>query len=369
MDPKKVSVLVTGGAGYIGSHAVVKLLENGNMVVVIDNLSNCYKAEDQSMPESLLRAQEITGKRLKFLSVDLLNLTALESVFKIYQFDCVMHFAALKAVGESCQRPLQYYRNNVVGTLNLLDVMNKSGCYCLIYSSSATVYGDPTSLPLVEGSPTGSVTNPYGGTKHTTEMIMSNLCASDDRWKIVSLRYFNPVGAHESGLMGEDPNGIPNNLMPYIAQVAVGKLKELSIYGNDYNTRDGTGVRDYIHIQDLADGHVKALEKILEKNFNGYKVYNLGTGQGHTVLEVIKAFEEASGKLIPYNIVQRRSGDVAECYCNCKLANHELQWKAKKSLKDMCEDMWRWQQMNPNGYAGLCNNQSRFADQGKQVYN
>lgn len=353
MDPSKVTVLVTGGAGYIGSHAVVKLLENGNKVVVVDNCSNCYKDPAKPEPECLTRAQILAGKSLKFRKVDLLDSEALDNVFKAHKIDCVMHFAALKSVGESCEKPLQYYRNNVVGTLNLLDAMAKANCFRLIYSSSATVYGDPVTLPLDENSATGDCSNPYGATKHTTESIMKSLCASDNEWKIISLRYFNPVGAHESGRIGEDPSGIPNNLMPYIAQVAVGKLNELKVYGNDYPTKDGTGVRDYIHIQDLANGHTKALEKLFDDDFHGFRAYNLGTGAGHSVLEVIKAFEAACGKPIKYRIVGRREGDVASSYCDCRLANTELDWVATKTLQEMCEDMWRWQQMNPNGYAPL----------------
>ncbi|CAH1398258.1 unnamed protein product [Nezara viridula] len=350
MDACKATVLVTGGAGYIGSHAIVKLLENGNTVVAIDNCSNSYRCSDQYIPESLHRVQELTGKSVKFIPVDLLNKKEIETVFLQFKIDCVMHFAGFKSVGESCKKPLEYYRNNVVGSLNLFEVMRAFQCYRLIYSSSATVYGNPKELPLVEDSPTGNCTNPYGWTKYVIEVMASNLCGIGEGWKVISLRYFNPVGAHESGRIGEDPNGIPNNLMPYISQVAVGKLEELKVFGKDYNTKDGTGVRDYIHIEDLAEGHVKALVRICSEDFNGFRVYNLGTGSGHSVLEMIQAFEEASGKVIPYSFVGRRDGDVAECYCDCKLANSELQWFAKKSLKDMCEDTWRWQERNPNGY-------------------
>lgn len=353
MNPNKAAVLVTGGAGYIGSHTVVKLLENGNNVIVIDNCSNSFKSKDQFIPECLHRVQELTGKSVKYIPADLLNKEDIETIFLQFKIDCVMHFAGFKSVGESCRKPLEYYRNNVVGSLNLFEAMRAFHCYRLIYSSSATVYGNPKELPLVEDSPTGNCTNPYGWTKFVIEVMASNLCGTSEPWKVISLRYFNPVGAHESGRIGEDPNGIPNNLMPFISQVAVGKLEELKVFGKDYNTRDGTGVRDYIHIQDLAEGHVKALEKIFNENFKGFSVYNLGTGTGHSVLEMIQAFEEASGRAIPYSIAGRRDGDVAECYCDCMRANRELQWFAKKSLKDMCEDSWRWQQQNPNGFQAV----------------
>ena len=350
MDLSKATVLLTGGAGYIGSHTAVKLLENGNEVVVLDNCSNSYKAEGTFMPECLLRVQELTEKSVKFVPGDLLNTSDLEMVFMQFQIDCVIHLAGLKSVVESIQNPLDYYRNNFVGTFNLIEAMKKAGCFRIIYSSSATVYGNVEALPLVESSPTGNCTNPYGRTKFTTEKLLSDLCTSDRDWKVVSLRYFNPVGAHESGRIGEDPNGVPSNLMPFISQVAVGKLDELKVYGNDYPTRDGTGVRDYIHIQDLADSHVKALVKIFRNDVEGFNVYNIGTGRGHSVLEVLKAFEDASGRTVPYSVVGRRHGDIAECYCDCKFADRELRWYATKSLKDMCVDMWRWQEMNPNGY-------------------
>ncbi|XP_066905815.1 UDP-glucose 4-epimerase-like [Halyomorpha halys] len=349
----KATVLLTGGAGYIGSHTAVKLLENGNNVVVIDNCSNCYKSPEQFIPESLHRVQELTGKSVKFIPADLLNKEDIETVFLQFHIDCVIHFSGFKSVGESCKKPLEYYRNNVVGSINLFEVMKASGCYRLIYSSSATVYGNPKELPLVETSPTGNCTNPYGWTKYVIETMASNLADSSKDWKVISLRYFNPVGAHESGRIGEDPNGIPNNLMPFISQVAVGKREELKVFGKDYDTKDGTGVRDYIHIQDLADGHVKALERIFKKDFDGFRVYNLGTGTGHSVLEMIQAFEDASGKVVPYSIAGRREGDVAVCYCDCQLANRDLQWYAKKSLRDMCEDTWRWQEQNPNGFQGI----------------
>lgn len=335
-----MAVLVTGGAGYIGSHTCVQLLEAGYEVVVYDNLSN-------SKPESLKRIQEITGKPVEFIKGDLLDRKLLEEVFSRYTIESVIHFAGLKAVGESVAVPLRYYSNNIAGTLVLLEVMQKTGVKNIVFSSSATVYGLTDKMPLREDTPLGA-TNPYGRTKLMIEEILGDLHTSDKSWNIILLRYFNPVGAHISGRIGEDPNGIPNNLMPFISQVAVGKLKELSVFGNDYPTPDGTGVRDYIHVVDLAQGHIKAVEKLAQKP--GLKVYNLGTGHGTSVLEMVNAFAEATGIKISYRIVERRPGDVAECYADSSRAAEELGWKATRSVRDMCEDTWRWQSSNPAGY-------------------
>nr|CAD7431867.1 unnamed protein product [Timema monikensis] len=307
--------------------------------------------ESSSDTECLRRVQEITGKKLKFHQVDILKKEELDTIFETYDIDCVMHFAALKAVGESVQLPLLYYKNNVSGSINLFEVMNKHNVKKLLYSSSATVYGTPQKLPLTENHPTGlGCTNPYGKSKYFVEEILKDLVTSDKSWSVISLRYFNPVGAHESGLIGEDPQGVPNNLMPYIAQVAVGRRPDLKVYGNDYDTPDGTGVRDYIHIQDLAVGHLDAAKKLLSPSFSGFKAYNLGTGSGLSVLQLVKAFEEASGRKIPYEIVGRREGDIAYCYSDASLAKRELGWEAKKGLKEMCEDVWRWQSKNPQGF-------------------
>lgn len=335
-----MSILVTGGAGYIGSHACVELLEAGFEVVVADNLSN-------SKEESLKRVQEITGKTLKFYKVDLLDKDKLEEVFNKEHIDAVMHFAGLKAVGESVSIPLKYYHNNITGTLNLCDIMKKHGVTDLVFSSSATVYGDPHKVPITEDFPL-SATNPYGRTKLMIEDILRDLYKADNSWNIAILRYFNPIGAHKSGKIGEDPNGIPNNLVPYITQVAVGKLKELSVYGNDYNTHDGTGVRDYIHVVDLVLGHIKALEILKKKP--GIVTYNLGTGKGYSVLDMVKAFSKVVGKEIPYRIVSRRPGDVAKCYADPSRAKEEMGWVAERGLEEMCEDSWRWQSNNPQGY-------------------
>ncbi len=333
-------ILVTGGAGYIGSHTCVELLQAGYQVVVVDNLSN-------SKAESLNRVQELSGKRLEFHQVDILDEAALEAVFQARAVDAVIHFAGLKAVGESVAVPLRYYHNNVSGTLVLLKVMNAFGVRHLVFSSSATVYGDPHRVPITEDFPL-SATNPYGRSKLMIEDILRDLYQADRSWNIALLRYFNPVGAHPSGRIGEDPNGIPNNLMPYIAQVAVGKLPHLRVFGNDYPTLDGTGVRDYIHVVDLALGHLKALERL---NTNpGLVTYNLGTGRGYSVLEVVAAFERASGRKIPYQIVERRPGDVAVTYADPSRANRELNWAAERGLDEMCADTWRWQSANPNGY-------------------
>ena len=334
-------VIVTGGAGYIGSHTCLELLNAGYQVTVIDNLCN-------SSQESIKRVEDLTGKSIAFFEVDLLDRNRLQEVFAQSQdVQAVIHFAGLKAVGESVQRPLLYYQNNLSATLNLCQVMQLQGIKNIVFSSSATVYGDPASVPIKETFPL-SCTNPYGRTKLMSEEIMRDLHMADPQWNVVLLRYFNPVGAHKSGLIGEDPNGIPNNLMPYIAQVAVGKLQELSVFGNDYPTPDGTGVRDYIHVVDLAIGHLRALEKLKENP--GVVTYNLGTGWGASVLEMVKAFAVVSGKKIPYRITGRRVGDIAQCYANPTLAQKELGWKAKFSIMEMCEDAWRWQSVNPRGY-------------------
>lgn len=335
-----MKILTTGGAGYIGSHTCVELLQAGYEVAVVDNLSN-------SKEESLRRVERITGRPLSFYRVDLLDKPALTAVFRNHSFDAVIHFAGLKAVGESTQIPLRYYHNNITGTLILCEVMKEFGVRRMVFSSSATVYGDPPKVPITEDFPV-SPTNPYGRTKLMIEEILRDLYAADPNWQIALLRYFNPVGAHESGQIGEDPNGIPNNLFPFIAQVAVGKLKELPIFGNDYPTPDGTGVRDYIHVVDLSRGHLKALENL--RTNPGLVKYNLGTGQGYSVLEAVAAFSKACGKPIPYKIVGRRPGDVASCYADPSLAQRELGWQADKGLTEMCADTWRWQVNNPSGY-------------------
>lgn len=334
-------VFVTGGAGYIGSHACLELLSAGNEVVVADNLCN-------SKEESLKRVQEITGKSLKFYEADLTSRESMEKIFRTERIDAVMHFAGLKAVGESVSIPLRYFYNNITGTIVLCEVMEKYGVRDIVFSSSATVYGDPHKTPITEDFPL-KVANPYGRTKLMIEEILGDLHNAHAAWNIAILRYFNPVGAHVSGRIGEDPNGIPNNLVPYISQVAVGKLKKLKVYGNDYPTKDGTGVRDYIHVTDLAKGHLKALTKLKSKP--GIVAYNLGAGKGFSVLEMIKAFSKASGKEIPYDIVGRRPGDIAECYADTTKAFAELEWKAEKGIDEMCADSWRWQVNNPDGYA------------------
>lgn len=335
-----MKILVTGGAGYIGSHTCLELLQMGFEIIVVDNLSN-------SKEESLKRVQELTGKTLSFHKVDLLDKKALSAVFDKYSFDAAVHFAGLKAVGESVAIPLRYYHNNVTGTMILCEIMNEHNVKNIVFSSSATIYGDPRKVPITEDFPL-SPTNPYGSTKLMIETILKDLYHSDKDWNVALLRYFNPVGAHSSGRIGEDPNGIPNNLMPYISQVAVGKLDKLSVYGNDYPTHDGTGIRDYIHVVDLAQGHLVALDKL--KTNPGLIIYNLGTGRGHSVLEVIAAFEKASGKKIPYKIVGRRSGDIATCYTDPSKAQKELGWSAERDIDDICADTWRWQSNNPNGY-------------------
>lgn len=335
-----MTILVTGGAGYIGTHTVVELLNAGSEVIVLDNLSN-------SSIEALNRVERITGKSVTFYQGDILNKALLQKVFSDHNIDAVIHFAGLKAVGESVAKPLKYYENNVTGTLILCQVMAEFKVKNLVFSSSATVYGDPASLPITEDFPTGA-TNPYGQSKLMVEHILADLHHSDPSWNIARLRYFNPVGAHASGLIGEDPNDIPNNLMPFIAQVAVGKREALSVFGNDYPTHDGTGVRDYIHVVDLAIGHLKALEKLATKS--GLVTYNLGTGQGYSVLDMVKAFEKACGKSIAYQIAPRRPGDIAACYANPEHARTDLGWQATHSLEDMANSSWHWQSTNPNGY-------------------
>lgn len=335
-----MAILVTGGAGYIGSHTCVELLNDGYEIVVVDNLYN-------SKLESLDRVRKITGKDIRFYQIDVLDADGLKTVFSENTIEAVIHFAGLKAVGESVQLPLRYYHNNVTGTLVLCELMQKYGIKKIVFSSSATVYGTPEQVPISENSPLGA-TNPYGRAKLMIEEILRDLYISDNNWSIALLRYFNPIGAHRSGLIGEDPNGIPNNLMPYIAQVAVGKLKELQVFGNDYHSRDGTGVRDYIHVVDLAIGHLRALDKVLSTT--GVNAYNLGTGKGYSVLEMVAAFERACGRKIPYKTVERRPGDVAECYADTLKAQNEFGWVARRSIEEMCADTWRWQINNPNGY-------------------
>ena len=336
-----MQILVTGGAGYIGSHTCVELLNAGYDVIVVDNLYN-------SNQKAIDRIEQITQKKVKFYKEDILDKEALKKIFSENQIDAVIHFAGLKAVGESVQKPVEYYTVNIAGTLNLIDVMRTYGCKNIIFSSSATVYGEPAQIPITEACPKGTCTNPYGWTKWMLEQILTDVHTSDPEWNVILLRYFNPIGAHESGLIGEDPKGIPNNLLPYVAQVAIGKLKCVGVFGNDYDTPDGTGVRDYIHVVDLAKGHVKALDKIKEKA--GCKVYNLGTGKGYSVLDVINAFSKACGHDIPYEIKPRRAGDIATCYSKCDLAREELGWQAEYDLDAMCASSWKWQTMNPNGY-------------------
>ncbi len=336
-------VLVTGGAGYIGSHTCLELLESGHQVTVVDNLSN-------SSLESLKRVERLTGREITFHQADLLNATAINEIAGSEPFDAVIHFAALKAVGESVSKPLEYYQNNLTGTINLCEAVVKHNILNFVFSSSATVYGLPKSLPLSESAPTliHETTNPYGRSKLVMEFILRDLQVAYPSMNIALLRYFNPVGAHSSGEIGEDPSGLPNNLLPYVSQVAVGKLEKLSVFGDDYETPDGTGVRDYIHVVDLAVGHVKALEKLASNP--GLVVYNLGTGKGYSVLEIIAAFEKASGRAVPYAMVGRRPGDIAACYADPELATRELGWKAERGIEEMCADSWRWQSKNPNGF-------------------
>ncbi len=335
-------ILVTGGAGYIGSHTTLALLEAGFEVVVLDNLCN-------SSAESLRRVEQICGKAPLFVQGDIRDRALLDELFAAHSITAVLHFAGLKAVGESVRKPLDYYANNVAGSVNLCQAMAAAGVFRLVFSSSATVYGEPTQMPIGEDLPTGVPTNPYGRSKLMVEELLQDLAASDPRWSIALLRYFNPVGAHASGLIGEDPNGIPNNLLPYISQVAIGSLKQLSVFGDDYPTADGTGVRDYIHVLDLADGHLKALRAIGRQA--GVNIWNLGTGTGYSVLQMIRAFEQASGQPVPYQVVERRPGDIAECWADPTKAARELGWKAERGLPQMMADTWRWQLANPQGYA------------------
>ena len=335
-----MAILLPGGAGYIGSHTAVELLKAGKEIIIIDNFSN-------SKPEVLDKIKQITGKEFKFYELDYLDREKLEKVFEENKIEAVLNFAGYKAVGESVQKPIEYYTNNISGCLVLLDVMRKYGVKKFIFSSSATVYGDPEKVPITEESKTGGTTNPYGTTKLFIEQILKDIYVSDNTWDICILRYFNPVGAHESGLIGEEPKGIPNNLMPYVVRVASGQLKELSVFGNDYNTPDGTGVRDYIHVVDLAKGHIKALEK-LEKENTGIYIYNLGTGVGYSVLDMVKAFEESTGKKVNYKIAERRAGDIATCYSDPAKAKKELNWEATKNLEDMCRDSWKYIQNRKN---------------------
>lgn len=335
-------VLVTGGAGYIGSHTLVELINSNYQVVVVDNLVN-------SSSESIRRVEQITGREVPFYEVDVCDQVKLDGIFAEHNIEAVIHFAGLKAVGESVALPLKYYENNLISTLSLMDSMKKHGVNKLIFSSSSTVYGTPEKLPLTEESPVGiGLTNPYGKTKYMIEEILRDACLADPELEVTILRYFNPVGAHESGLIGEDPSGIPNNLLPYVSQVAVGKLEKLGVFGDDYDTVDGTGVRDYIHVVDLARGHVAALDKMKP----GALVYNLGTGQGVSVLEIVKAFEKVAEREIPYEIKPRRPGDIAACYANCQKAADELDWRAELTIDDACRDSWRWQSQNPNGFKG-----------------
>ncbi len=336
-----MAILITGGCGYIGSHTCIEMLNAGYDIVVIDNYYN-------SKPEALRRVKEISGKEFPFYECDIRDAEGLRKVFRAHKIEAVIHFAGLKAVGESVREPLMYYDNNVAGTVMLCQVMAEMGCKRIIFSSSATVYGTGNPSPLKEDMPTGAVTNPYGRTKFMIEGILSDLCVSDSEWSAVLLRYFNPIGAHESGRIGEDPNGIPNNLMPYISQVAIGKLQKLSVFGDDYDTPDGTGVRDYIHVVDLARGHVKAVGYALEHN--GAEAINLGTGVGYSVLDLVNAFKTANGVDVPYAIAPRREGDVATCYSAPAKAAALLNWKAEKNVEDMCRDTWRWQSQNPKGY-------------------
>lgn len=339
-----MNILLTGGAGYIGSHTIIELDKAGHSVIVVDNLVN-------SNPESLRRVAKIIGKEIPFYEVDVRDKDVLSKVFDNNQFDAVIHFAGLKAVGESVSKPLEYYHNNMTGTFILLDAMRQYGCKNIIFSSSATVYGNPAIIPITEECPKGHCTNPYGQTKSMLEEVLIDVQKADPEWNVVLLRYFNPIGAHQSGMIGENPNGIPNNLMPYITQTAVGIRKELGIFGNDYDTHDGTGVRDYIHVCDLASGHVAALSAINKKC--GLAIYNLGTGHGYSVLDVVKAFEKVNGVKVPYSIKPRRPGDIATCYCNPAKAKAELGWEAQYGIEEMCRDSWNWQKNNPNGYSEL----------------
>lgn len=337
-----MAILVTGGAGFIGSHTCVELLNAGYDVVVVDNLYNASE-------KSLERVEQITGRKVTFYEADILDREALNTIFDKEKIDSVIHFAGLKAVGESVAKPIEYYYNNIAGTLVLCDVMRNHGVKNIVFSSSATVYGDPAFIPITEECPKGQITNPYGQTKGMLEQVLTDIYVSDPEWNVILLRYFNPIGAHKSGMIGEDPKGIPNNLVPYVAQVAIGKREKLGVFGNDYDTPDGTGVRDYIHVVDLAKGHVAAIRKLDEKK--GVLIYNLGTGRGYSVLDVVHAFEKACGRTIPYEIKERRPGDIATCYADPAKAKAELGWEAEYGIEEMCEDSWRWQSQNPNGYA------------------
>lgn len=336
-----MKILLTGGAGYIASHTAIELDKAGHDVIIVDNLVNSKK-------EAVRRVEKIIGKTIPFYIADVRDREAMDKIFKENAIDAVIHFAGLKAVGESVAKPLEYYENNMNATFVLLDVMRKNGCKNIIFSSSATVYGDPAIIPITEECPKGHCTNPYGQTKSMLEEVMMDVQKADKEWNVVLLRYFNPIGAHKSGLIGENPNGIPNNLMPYITQTAIGMRKELGVFGNDYDTPDGTGVRDYIHVCDLAAGHVAALKAIEKKA--GLAIYNLGTGHGYSVLDVVKAFEKANGLKVPYSIKPRRAGDIATCYCNPAKAKAELGWEAQYGIEDMCRDSWNFQKNNPNGY-------------------
>ena len=334
-------ILVTGGAGYIGSHTCVELLQEGYEVIVLDNLYN-------SSRKAIDRVEEITGKKVIFYEADMTDREAVKAVFDAEHIDAVIHFAGLKAVGESVQKPIEYYRTNIGGTLTICDEMRRHGVKNIIFSSSATVYGDPAEIPITENCPKGVCTNPYGWTKHMQEQILTDIHTADPEWNVILLRYFNPIGADKSGLIGEDPKGIPNNLLPYVAQVAIGRLPQINVFGDDYDTPDGTGVRDYIHVVDLAVGHVRAIRKLADRE--GVSVYNLGTGNGYSVLEVIRAYEKACGHKLKYEIRPRREGDIAVCYAKCDKAREELGWEAKYTIDDMCADSWNWQSRNPNGY-------------------
>lgn len=337
-----MAILVTGGAGFIGSHTCVELLNAGYEIVVVDNYYNAN-------PKSLERVKELTGKDFKSYECDIRDSEGMDKIFKENKIDAVIHFAGLKAVGESCQKPIEYYDNNIGGTLKLCDVMRNNGCKNIVFSSSATVYGMKNVSPLKETMKTGGTTNPYGTTKYMIEIILEDIYKSDNEWNVTLLRYFNPIGAHESGRIGENPSGIPNNLMPYITQVAIGKRPYLSVYGNDYDTPDGTCIRDYIHVVDLADGHVKAVNNILDGK-KGVQIFNLGTGKGYSVLDIVKAFSKAYGKELPYKIAPRRPGDLAVCFSDPTKAKEVLGWEAKRGIDDMCRDSWNWQSKNPNGY-------------------
>jgi len=338
----KMAILVTGGAGFIGSHTCVELLNAGYDIVVVDNYYN-------SSPKSLGRIKELTGKDFKAYECDIRDKEGMDKIFKENKIDAVIHFAGLKAVGESCKKPMEYYDNNIGGTVKLCEVMRDNGCKNIVFSSSATVYGMNNVSPLKETMKTGGTTNPYGTTKYMIEIILEDICKADGEWNATLLRYFNPIGAHKSGRIGENPNGIPNNLMPYITQVAIGRLPCLSVYGDDYDTPDGTGVRDYIHVVDLADGHVKAVKNILEGK-KGVQIFNLGTGKGYSVLDIVNAFMKATGVKINYKIAPRRPGDIAVCYSDPQKAKEVLGWEAKRDIEEMCEDSWRWQSQNPNGF-------------------